>query len=138
MAITLDSGRQEEKVARVAFTYSELGTAVATIGTAIVPAIELPAGAIVTGGYLCVTTAFVGPTVGTADIGDDGDIDRYIGTPINLLAAGLTALVPTGYKYTAPNTIDIDKVFSVAVSTAGAAELVIKYIVEDRATSSQG
>jgi len=143
MAITKVSGRQYPLVARVEFTYSELGTPITA--STIVEAFELPAGAIVLSGYLKVLTAWVGPTVATADGGDGGDPDRYTNGTINLKAtAGTTVefdiengVAGSGYEYLTADTIDIDLVQTDAISSAGAAELVVVYILADRAHEVQ-
>ena len=133
MAITKNSGRQWPQVARVEFTYDEAGTAVVASPN-ILEVMNVPTGAIILRGYINVTTAWVGPTAATVDIGDGGDPDRYTGSPVSLLATGLTAFdAGLGYQYTAADTIDIDYVQTVAVSTAGAAEIVVEYIIEDKA-----
>lgn len=140
MAITKDANRQYPLVAKVEFTYSDLGTAVTA--STILEAIDLPANAIVIGGYLCVTTAWVGPTVATVDIGDGSDTDRYSSTPVNLLAIGKTALnfatTANPHEYTAPDTIDLDLVQTVAVSTAGAGYLQVEYVIDGRGQENQG
>lgn len=131
MAITKNGARQWPLTARVSFTYAELGAAVAA--TTVVPAIDLPVGAIVTGGYLVITTAFVNAGgTSTIAVGDGDSASRYLGDTDDKSAA-LTALVPTGYKYTAQDTIDIDLAVVTAVLTAGAGELVVHYIVEGKA-----
>ena len=134
MAITQDAGRQYPLVAKVDFTYADLGTAVTT--TSIIEALKLPPGAIVTGGYLNITTAWVGPTAATVSVGDGGSAARYLGDT-NIKSTGRTALVPTGYTYTAADAIDLDLAQSVAVSTAGVGELVVEYIVDGRANDVQ-
>jgi hypothetical protein len=118
----------------VEFTYADLGTAVTA--SSIIEAIDLPAGAIITSGYLNVTTAWVGPTAATVSVGDGGSAARYLGDT-SIKATGLTDLVPTGYKYTAADTVDFDLEQTVAVSSAGAAELVVYYIIEDKANEVQ-
>lgn len=144
MAITKDAGRQSPLVARVAFSYLDLGAAVTA--SRIVPAIDLPAGAIVLGGYVKVLTAWAGTTAATVDVGDGGDPDRYSASAINLMAtAGTTVALSVangvagaGYEYTAPDTIDLDVVLTVADASAGSAELVVEYIIDGRANEVQG
>lgn len=132
MSITKESGRQAIKIASVDFDFEDIGTAIQT--AAVYEAIDLPPGAIVIGGALVVKTAWVGPTVANADVGDTGDDDRYSSTIINLLVAGRTALTLTGHANLV-DTIDITYTSTVAVSTAGAARLEVQYFVPDRAES---
>jgi len=139
MAITKDSGRQAPVVARVV-------TAAADISAqATYAAIDVPAGAIVTGGYAKVLTAFDSSV--TLDIGDDGDVDRYIKNDASGTFPAVAALAEqtqnsivmlalTGYKYTAPNTIDVK--LAGAANTTGTLELVVEYIVDGREAFSEG
>ena len=144
MAITKNGGRQNPLVARVEFNWTDLGTPI-TAGT-VLEAIDLPVGAIVLSGYLKVLTAWaVAGGTATADIGDATDPDRYTNAVIDLMAtAGTTVeldiengVAGAGFEYTAADTIDLTLVTTVAVSTAGAAELVVTYIIADRATEVQ-
>lgn len=131
MAITKKAGRQEIIAAKVDFTFGT-GADVAVQGT--YPAIDVPAGAIVVGGYLNITDA----TTATVDVnvGDGGSTTRYA-SAVDGAATGRTALTLTGYKYTTPDTIDV--VITVAdPAAAGTAELVVEYIVDGRAAFSQG
>lgn len=139
MAITKDSGRQTPVVARVS-------TAAADISAqATYAAIDVPAGAIVIGGYAKITAAFDSSV--TLDIGDDGDVDRYIANGASGTYPAVDALeeqtlgnvvmlAPTGYQYTAPNTIDIK--LAGAANTTGTIELVVVYIVVGREEFSEG
>lgn len=134
MPITKDCGRQTVLSAEVDFTFADI-----TDDAAANPAIDIPAGAVVVGGELVVTTAFDSTTSDVADIGDGGDTDRYSATPVNLQAAGATALDVTGYRYTANDTIDIAWTPGTAsTATAGAATLRIQYVMDGRANENHG
>jgi hypothetical protein len=50
---------------------------------------------------------------------------------------GRTALVPTGYRYTAPDTIDLTGTLTGAAATAGAGTLRVQYVIKDRAQEVQ-
>lgn len=134
MAVTKVPSRQTTLVATLDITYVTLGAAITT--GLVVPLVDLPYGAIVTGGHFVVTTTWVGPTVCSLDLGDAGNDDRYTSTIINLLSDTYVALTPTGYKYTAADAIDGTSIQSVAVATAGAGTLVVEYIIDDRATET--
>ena len=131
MAITKKAGRQAPITAKVSFT---LGTGADVSAVAVYEAIEVPEGAIVTGGYLLISDA----TTATVDlnIGDGGSSTRYA-SAVDGAATGLTALVPTGYQYTAKDTIDI-AITVAAAEAAGAGELVVTYIVDGREVFTQG
>jgi len=137
MSITKDSGRQYPLVAVVDITYDDFVVS-GDETSGVYEAIDLPANATVVGGELIVDTAWDTATTATADIGDDGDPDRYTASPLNLKSAGRTALALTGYEYTASNTIDIDFVTAGADATAGAARLIVQYVIDDRACENQG
>ena len=131
MAITKKAGRQAPITAKVSFT---LGTGADVSAVAVYEAIEVPEGAIVTGGYLLISDA----TTATVDlnVGDGGSSTRYA-SAVDGAATGLTALVPTGYQYTAKDTIDI-AITVAAAEAAGAGELVVTYIVDGREVFTQG
>src|SRR5574337_3612 len=101
MAITKDPGRQEVIAARVVVTFGT-GNDIAVQGT--YPAIDVPEGAIIVGGFINVSDA----TTATVDIhlGDAGVTNRYLDN-IDGGATGLTALTLTGYEYTVADTLDV-------------------------------
>lgn len=135
MAITKNEGRQEVIAAKVTLTYDTLSSDVA-VGEAIM---QLPAGAIVVGGFVNVTTAFDSTTSDVLDIGDSVDDDEYTATPVNLQALGVTALTITGYKYTAQTDLLAEwTAGSTGTATAGSADVVVQYIVDGRAAFSEG
>lgn len=131
MAITKKPGRQEVVSAKVTWTFGT-GADVAVQGT--YPAIDLPANAVVIGGYLNITDA----TTATVDVsvGDGGSATRYA-SAVDGAAVALTALTVTGYKYSEPDTIDV-KITTADPAAAGTAELVVNYVVDGRAAFSQG
>lgn len=131
MAITKKPGRQEIVSAKVTWTFGT-GADVTVQGT--YPAIDLPANAVVIGGYLNITDA----TTATVDVsvGDGGSATRYA-SAVDGAAVALTALTVTGYKYSEPDTIDVT-ITTADPAAAGTAELVVNYVVDGRAAFSQG
>lgn len=111
--------------------YQEFVLADFVSGTAA-PAVKLPAGAIVIGGEIVITTAFNAGTTNTIDVGDGGDDDRYTSTIITASSLGRTALTLTGYQYTTADTIDLLATLSGTAATTGAGYLMVMYIVEGR------
>jgi hypothetical protein len=96
--------------------------------------VKVPYGAIVTGGFLCVTTAFDSATSAAGVLGDAGAANRYL-TSTDLKSAGVTALTVTGYKSDGANlTFDIT---TVGATTAGAGFVVVKYIIDGRCNEVQ-
>ena len=130
MAITTDNGRQNPLIARVKFSGATADAEVLAI--AAYPCITLPAGAIVTGGYFAVKTVFTATC--DFDVGD-ADPDRYTPTIINGDALGATLLVPDGVPYTVETVLAVSLLVSATI--VGAGELVVEYVIEDRATEVQ-
>lgn len=133
MAITLNSGRQYPLAAVLEFTFADQAVPIADA-----PAIELPANAVVTGGYVEVTTAYVG-------LGASATIDLQIDN-VSLLAAAVdldvaagtgAAIVPNGAKMAATNTVDVT-IAGTGTATAGAVRVIIEYIIVGRANENQG
>lgn len=131
MSITKNEGRQEIIAARVTGTFGT-GADIAVAGT--YAAVDVPQGAIVVGGYFYISDA----TTATVDVhvGDGGVTNRYADN-VDGAATGVTALTITGYKYTAPDTIDL-LVDTADPAAAGVWELVVEYIVDGRAAFSEG
>lgn len=132
MAITKNKGRQEPISAYVDVAYSDLTSATAAV------AMDLPVGAVVTGGAVMVDTAFNSATSDVLVVGDALSANRYKSS-YSIAAAGLTALVPTGYQ-TLPtsNQIKVTWTGVGAVPTAGAFTLRVDYYVRKRAAFTQG
>ena len=118
-------GTQYPLVATQAFELSQL---TAGAGTA---AIKLPAGARVIGGNLIVTEVFNSTSTNTISIGDSGSATRYLGAT-SVRSLGLTALVPTGYKHTAPTEILLTWASGGGTPTTGEGILNIMYIIDGR------
>jgi hypothetical protein len=133
MAINTDNGRQYPLTARVAF--SGVTADAEVLATGAYNAILLPAGAIVTGGYLTIISAFTATC--EFDVGDaGGDADRYTPTIIDAVTPlGSTALVLDGVAYTVETWIAVTLV--TAATIIGSGELVVEYILEDRAQEVQ-
>lgn len=135
MAITKSVGRQTVLDAKVDFTHVDLETSVAVQTDKVLAAFDLPPSAIVVGGEIVVTTAFAGPTVANIDIGDSGLATRYA-TDVDLKTAARTALTLTGFKHVSSVVINARVTSTVAVSTAGAGYVTLRYIVDGRVTEN--
>ena len=150
MAITKDSGRQYPVVARLVVGYAD-GKGVFDDGTQT-EAIDVPAGAIVIGGYVRVNTVFNSTSSDALIVGDGVDPNRYIATCDlqslghyhfimgDVLTANTTsATVGPGYKYPASDTIDITWTAGTAnTATTGEFELVVSYLIDGKAHENQG
>lgn len=102
-----------------------------TVGTSIVAdVIPLPIGAIVTGGEVVTETAVTGSTAYNVSVGDSVSATRYLGAT-DRVAAGRTALVPTGFVGAGEN-IRVTVAPTVAAATAGKVTVRVMYIVRNR------
>ena len=129
MAITLVRGRQDILVAEVSFTFASLAAAT------FEPAANLPAGSVVVGGDLIVTTAWDSATSATGTVGDAASNNRY-GAAINMKTLGRTALTLTGFRNTVKTVVGV-VVTNVGTPTVGAATLRVFYTIGDRALELQ-
>lgn len=135
MAIVLNSGRQEVIAAKLSVNYADMSSDVA-VAEAVV---DVPANAIVVGGYVVVQTVFNSTTSDVLDVGDGDNDDRYSATPIDLTTLGYNALDVTGYKYSVSDLIDVEwTAGTTSTATTGDFDIVVEYIVDGRAAFSQG
>lgn len=137
MPIKKNSGRQEVIAATADFTFADIVSGVYQ------DAIDVPAGAIVVGGHLAITTLFNSATTDQFSIGDKVGSAAAVNTTYAALSADVTAvgavpLVPMGKKYAVPSTIGIVWTGTGAAPTAGVARLTVQYIVDGRAAFAQG
>ena len=123
-----DAGRQYPLHAEVTITAAEMNES-----TVAVPAITLPPGAVVTGGAVIVDTAFDAATA-TVNVGDATTGNRYKGA-VNVAAAGLTALTPTGFVSNG-GAVTVTPTFADAV-TVGSLRLQVTYVIAGRANEAQ-
>jgi hypothetical protein len=126
--LPLDPGRQYELTAIATITVDEMNESAVAV-----KAITLPVGAVVTGGFVVVDTAFDAATA-VLDVGDATSGNRYK-NDVNIAALGLTALVPTGYVSTGAPLL-VTPVFADPV-TVGALRVVVSYVIGNRANEAQ-
>ena len=131
MAFSKTSDRQYVLSARADFTYADF-----TSGTEL-PVIELPPDAVVVGGQFVVTTVWDSATSDTFTVGDETDDDEY-GAAIDGQAAALTALVPTGFEYTATEDVVVKWTGVGTAPTQGAGYLIVNYVRDGRSNENQG
>lgn len=129
--ITKNSDRQYPLSAEVAFTYADVASGV------FAPAIEVPPGAVVTGGVLVVDTPFNSVTSDTLTVGDAATGDRYA-VGVNGAAAGGTALGATGLEYAQTDNVGITWTGVGGAPTQGAGRLLVTYQRAGRANENQG
>ena len=135
-------GQQYPLVAEFTFNFDDtmVDTAGAakdfkTVGSTVVDAINLPTGAIVTGGEVVTEKAVTGSTAYNVSVGDSGSATRYLGAT-DRVSAGRTALVPTGYVGNGEQ-IRVTVAPTVAAATAGKVTVRVQYIVRNRINETQ-
>lgn len=115
--------------------YNAAGVSIGMVATNIFEVIGLPPSATIVGGDVTVNIAAVGPTVSTISVGDLNNATRYANA-VSLLAAGRTALTPTGYRGVGEN-IRITVNNTVAAATAGNVTVRVLYSVQGRISEVQ-
>jgi hypothetical protein len=128
MSFTTKSSRQFALVAK----FDILETDFDALATAY-PLITLPPNAIVTGGYLSVTTEFDGNADLDISISGGG---CSIAAHDPVAAEVVTALTLTGDVNASGDTVDVT-LAGTAIGTAGVAVLFVEYIVVDRESEVQ-
>lgn len=129
MAFTMVTAHQEESAVLCELDLAEMVSGANTI-------CQLPAGAIVTGGFIAVMTAYSAAC--TLDIGDAGTANRYA-NDIDIAATGTTNLSITGYECTVANgLIKITPSAVDASSPSGTVIICVKYVVAGRESFAIG
>ena len=129
MAITKQAGRQWPLVGKAEFAFGDLTDATA------VEAVDLPYGAIVTGGMLVITTAFDSATSDTIAVSVGSD--TLLAAQDVKTAAGSWPFTAGSGPTTAPDTVDVTWDGTGAAPSAGAGYLIVEYVIDDRATEVQ-
>lgn len=128
-----DSSRQDVLSAKVSVIFGSAVSGADFTATGTKTAIAVPAGAIVVDGFYRQVSGTSSSV--TVAIGDGGSSSRYKGS-IDANAVATTSLVPTGYKYTQDDTIDIT-VAGATPAAGGEGLLVVNYIIDGRAAFVQ-
>jgi len=105
------------------------------VGEAVFDMINLPVGAIVVGGEVVTETAVTGATAYNVTVGDSADADRYLAAA-DRVAAGRTALVPTGYVGNG-ESVRVTVEATDAEATAGVITVRVMYVVRNRTNEAQ-
>ena len=132
MSITKNDQRQAPLVAWVDINLADFSAG------AVQAAIELPGGAIVTGGFVQPITTFNAATTATLKVGDSVDDDRYTATPADVKALAVVELDVTGYAMPAQGNLIVTYASTGAVATTGKCRLFVEYIVGKRTQRTQG
>lgn len=131
MAITKDCNRRAVASALIAFNLADLGATAEG-------AIQLPGGAIVTGGFVVVDEVFNAGTAATLKVGDSLDDDRYSPTPIDLKTLGVKELTITGYQTLTEADLKVLFAQTGTAATTGKARLYLEYAETKRSNWTQG
>lgn len=131
MAIKKDSGRQPTQIAVLTINFAD-PTAYGTAEDAI----ELPLGAIVTGGDITVVQAFNG-TTNTLSLGDPTTATRYANA-VDLKTVARTALTVTGFATTSTEKFIRALLAQTGAATAGIVRIHVAYYLPGRAWYAQG
>ena len=127
-----DFGRQYTLAAVQEISYAD-----GLDGTLDALTIQLPEDAIVTGGYVVVETAFNTGTTHVINVGYSGSLTAFA-TAVNLKSAAATALVGLGtVTDSTSSTVTVGHTPVGADATAGAATIVVEYVVKGRANENQ-
>lgn len=130
MAFFKNDGRQAPAVAVVKFSLADFENGALDV-------VELPGNAIVTGGFISVTTAFNAGTTATVKLGDADDDDRY-GAGLDVSAVGKVDLVPTGHVNPRIGDLTLTYAETGTAATDGEAILVLEYIEIGKTEFTQG
>lgn len=92
----------------------------------------LPPGAVITGGFVTVQTAWDSGTSADLDVGDSDDPNRYTATSVDLTSTGVTELDLTGYKHANPEDLLLELTEGGTAATEGEAYITFTIVMEDR------
>jgi hypothetical protein len=130
-----DFGRQYTLAAVQAFDYTD-----SLDGTLEALSIQLPVNAIITGGYINVTTAFDTGTTHVLDLDDDGTGTTAILNAVNLKSAAITEISGLG-EYVdgtaVTGNLQVTDTPAGTDPTAGQGYIVVEYVVVGRANENQ-
>lgn len=142
---TLLKARTAQTVLSAEFTFNFDDTMVNTSGASdnfktvashVFDVMPLPYGAVVVGGDVVTETAVTGSTAYNVSVGDATSATRYLGAT-DRVAAGRTALVPTGFVSTGED-VRVTVAPTVATATAGKVTVRVEYIMKNRANEVTG
>lgn len=112
---------------RKSISYTAGATAVVTVGT-------LPAGALVVGGGVHVSTVFNAATANNIDVGTAADPDGFA-TALAMTSVGLKAFDELATSDDLLTTADTDVIATLALTgtaaTAGVCQVVVQYLVNN-------
>jgi len=130
MAITLNTDRQDLKVAWVDINLADVATGVAQV------AIKMPAvNYVIVGGQVYTSEAWNSTSTDTIGVGDDDSDTTYL-SGASIAATGIDALVPTGVV--GDGNIKVLWTSGGGTPTTGKSRLSIQYYILGRAENTFG
>ena len=128
MAIQKDGGRQWPLTAKVDFTFEDAdGVSVELV--------DIPGGAVITGGAVVIVNAFNSATSAVLDLGDKTTADKYLSN-LDAKAAGGTNIAPAGGAFTVTDAVTLN-ITNTGAPTAGDGYVLISYVLAGRANEVQ-
>lgn len=128
MAILKDGGRQWSLTAKIDFTFEDADGVTVEL-------VDIPGGAVVTGGALVIVNAFDSATSATATVGDTTTADLFA-SGIDAKVVGGTSLVPAGAESTVTGAATLT-ITNVGTPTVGDGYVLISYVLSGRANEVQ-
>lgn len=104
-----------------------------------VEVVELPGGAIVTGGQILTQTAFDDTGTATLIVGDADDPNRFTASAVNVKATGSVPLSidTNNAQYSVPTQLTVTYAGQNDDGAEGSVLLVVEYVVEARQNENQ-
>lgn len=128
MAISKDSGRQWPLTAKVDFTFADADGVSEEI-------VDIPGGAVVTGGQVVIVNAWDSATSAVLDLGDKTTGDRYVSNA-DAKTVGATALIADGGAFTVTDSVVIN-ITNTGTPTVGDGYVIVSYVLDNRANEVQ-
>ena len=128
MAISKDGGRQWPLTAKVDFTFEDAdGVSVELV--------DIPGGAVVSGGAVVIVNAFDSATSAVLDLGDKTTGDKYVSN-LDAKVVGGTAIVPAGAPFTVTDAVVLN-ITNTGTPTVGDGYVLVSYVLSGRANEVQ-
>jgi hypothetical protein len=129
MSLTKNTSRKTQFIAEVTVSHADLTSAVA------LPAIDMPSGTVVDDVKLIVDELFDPTTSAVIEVGIGGDTNKFVASQNVFTGQALGGragdVVGAGYKFTAPDTIDVLYTSGGGTATEGIVRLIVSFHYEN-------
>lgn len=139
-AATVTEREVHAGVTSVVSSWTVPATGDGTAAGDVIQMVKVPKGAVILTVDLACTDLDTGGPTGSMDVGDGGDVDRFIDGTTIMQAGGIARLGSgvaaadidgaLGYTYTADDTIDVLVVAAATTKAAGVLVLAVTYALE--------